>query len=156
MIQEPYDPERERHRARWVSNFIGAAAAVVLIAIYGWMGWRIAKEHERADRAEVGRLDPVVEMAEYRGVVHALETCGDRLHEQQVLTLDMKDQVDHWNYIARITHTVDEEIQCQQLLDRATRDFRWAWEEDLYTIQAQVEDECWCPSPVGGLGEVGP
>ena len=151
-----YDREKERRRAFWLSNILGMVAVTALLAIYGWMAMRIADEHARADAAERSCPDPLLEMAEYRTVVHALDRCGERLDEERDLNFDMKDQVDHWSYIARITNTVDEEINCMLLIEKATRDFREACEDDLYIVQAEVQDECWCPLPVEGLSELVP
>jgi hypothetical protein len=140
-----YDREKERRRAFWLSNIIGMVAITALLAIYGWMAMRIADEHARADAAELSCPDPLLEMAEDRTVVHALDRCSDRLDEEQQDNFDMKDQVDHWSYIARITNTVDEEINCMLLIERATRDFREQCEDDLYVFQAAVDEACWCP-----------
>jgi hypothetical protein len=133
---------------------MGLASMLVILGIFFLLIMEIADGKREIESLKRSCPDPVVEMAEYRGVVHALDRCHDRLDEERDLTFDMKDQVDHWNYIARITHTVDEEINCMLLIERATRDFREQCEDDLYIVQAEVQDECWCPLLVEGLSEL--
>lgn len=140
-----YDPELERRRVRWLSNVIGLASMMFIMGIFTLLVMEIADGKREIETLKRSCPSPVVEMEEYRGVVHALDRCYWRLDEERDITFDMKDQVDHWNYIARITNTVDEEINCQLLIEKATLEFRDDAEEDLYQCWEVQRDECWCP-----------
>ena len=92
--------------------------------------------------------NPVVEMAEYRGVVHALEACGRRLDEEQQNVSDMRATVDHWDYLERAVYgnkSPDAEINCMVTMHQAFQDFWFDAEDDLYKCWQVQRDECWCP-----------
>jgi hypothetical protein len=89
--------------------------------------------------------DPLMEMAEYKWVVHSLDRCNGRLYEQQQDNFVMKDEVDHWHYISRLVDSADPDTKCMILVERATRDFRWEAEDELYRCQEAWARECWSP-----------
>jgi len=126
----------------FTAGFVWAFACGAFLSLVV-CSWSFSKGQDREQ--EKTCPDPLVEMAEYRTVVHSLDRCSNRLDEEQQDNFQMKDSVDHWTYIARLTHTVDEEINCMLLIEKATRDFREVCEDDLYVFQAAVDEACWCP-----------
>jgi hypothetical protein len=92
--------------------------------------------------------DPIVEMAEYTTVVHSLDRCNWRLDEEQQDNFQMKDAVDHWDYISRLVDSAHPDVQCMLLIEQATRDFREQCEDEVYICEATRMDECWCPEDI--------
>jgi hypothetical protein len=124
-----------------MAGYVGGALTALLVGsvIYG----------QGLDEAEArfqDRPPPVVEMAEYRGVVHALDRCYQRLDEEQQNALGRRDELAHWRYVEDLTDLgPDAEINCQVLLHRALQDIWFDAESALYDCEQQRADECWCP-----------
>jgi hypothetical protein len=139
--------ERERSRARWVGHILTGVSTLGLMGIYTYMLLVIADKQDRIEALERGCPNPVVEMEEYRGVVHALDRCYQRLDEEQQNVLGMRSELDHCGYVERITHLEhpDAEINCQGLLNRALQDVWFDAESALYDCYEVKRNECWCP-----------
>jgi hypothetical protein len=84
-------------------------------------------------------------MEEYRQIVRSLDRCNWRLNDEQEDNFNMKDEVDHWSYISRLVNSADPDTECMLLIAKATRDFLWEAEDDLYRCQEIRNRECWCP-----------
>lgn len=102
-------------------------------------------EEQNAVLAE--RIKGKVHLDEYRTVVRSLDRCNWRLDEEQQDNFQMKDEVDHWSYISRLVNSADPDTACMLLIAKATRDFLWESEDDLYQCQSIRDRECWCPWP---------
>ena len=142
-----HDPEKEKRRARWISSIMVSVSMLGIFAIYTYMVMEIADGRNEIEALKKACPNPVVEMAEYRGVVHALEACGRRLDEEQQNVLDMRAELDHWDFVEWEVRSggPDAEIDCQVLLARSLRRV-WFDDEDALIACWQVQrDECWCP-----------